>query len=296
MIAQVTGPPGAGKSYYAVRKASEALEQGKVVVTNFQMREDWVERVVRHHPRRWMFPWRRKKMIANWKPNFMQVEDMSQLNRIRLQGEGEGRGVVVLDEGHRFLNSRQWNDEGRKEAVDFFTLHRKLGWDVYLITQDAANLDKQVRNLFEYHVRLKNLKRLRILGIPVVPFNLFLAVWDWHGIRTVTVGRKPVKREMYRLTWRAKLYDSYGIPGEEGKMPADAIIMPPLPPASAAAPPEAATTTASAASEGGAPDAGANRRRRWLRWPRRREALLGAIATGLLIVQQNGGVAGGGLF
>src|SRR3954453_9762913 len=48
MIRLVTGPLGTGKSYYAVRKAVASLREGKMVATNFDMREDWVDQTVRH--------------------------------------------------------------------------------------------------------------------------------------------------------------------------------------------------------------------------------------------------------
>lgn len=287
MIALVTGTPGAGKSYYAVRQAVEALEQGKVVVTNFQMQADWIERVVQHHPRRWLFPWRKTKMIDQRRRLHYEVRDMSELCRVRIEGEGEGRAVAVLDEAHRWLNSRLWSDDGRIEAVEWFTLHRKLGFDVYLITQDPKNLDKQIRDLPEYEIRLKNLKRLRILGLPIIPFNLFLAVWSWSGYRGTMP--KPVKREIYRLSWRAKLYDSMGIPGAEGLMPENAILLPPGGPGSGAE--DDGATPPSGARDGAPED---EKQRPGTRW-----GLVGfgaAVALILLIVQQNWGLGSAGLF
>ena len=44
MLVLVTGTPGAGKSYYAVRTALGALEAGKFVATNVQLTDDWAER------------------------------------------------------------------------------------------------------------------------------------------------------------------------------------------------------------------------------------------------------------
>lgn len=295
MIAQVTGPPGAGKSYYSVRKASGALERGKFVVTNFAMTPGWIETCVRKHPRMKVMRWQRKKRLDKWSRNYLQVADMAELNRVRLGGEGESRGVVILDEAHRFLNSRQWNDEGRAGAVDFFTLHRKLGWDVYLITQDAANLDKQVRHLFEYHIKLKNLKRFRLLGVPIFPFNWFFAVWFWHGVKTPGV-QKAVKRESYRLNWRAKLYNSMGIPGEEEAGPPENVIWLPAEPAAPRAGEKGVTTTRPGGAGGGS-TAEQAMRRRWSSLAGRRRLLgLSGVAAGLLILQQNMGGSGAGLF
>ncbi len=48
MIRLVTGPLGTGRRYYGVRKAAQAMREGKLVATNFDMTPDWVDRVVRH--------------------------------------------------------------------------------------------------------------------------------------------------------------------------------------------------------------------------------------------------------
>ncbi|MFN8131542.1 MAG: zonular occludens toxin domain-containing protein [Solirubrobacteraceae bacterium] len=56
--------------------------------------------------------------------------DLQELFRVRMPGRREGRGVMVLDEAHNWMNSRLWKDTDRLELVRFFSQHRKLGWDV----------------------------------------------------------------------------------------------------------------------------------------------------------------------
>jgi adenosyl cobinamide kinase/adenosyl cobinamide phosphate guanylyltransferase len=243
-ISLVTGPLGTGKSFYAIRKAVDSLESGKVVITNFPMSPDWTDRVVDRHPVRWVIPGRRRKLKAKWRASTMVVPDIATLVRIRLKGVGEGRGVVILDEVHRWMNSRTWKDEDRLKIVEWFSLSRKLGFDVYLITQDSKNVDRQVRDLFEYHIQLANIKRFKVLGIPVMPFNLFLAIWQWHG-----AGKAIVKRECYRLNWTKSLYDTMGVSAFGlDREPDDVIRLPrPLLPA-----PSPTTASASATSAEGA--------------------------------------------
>ena len=117
---------------------------------------------------------------------------------------------MVLDEAHNWL-IRTWDaDESgqsltkseavanRLKIVRLFSQHRKLGWHVDLITQDEANLDRQVRGLFEYHVHQKNLKKYKLLGIiRIVPVNVFVAVTTWHdneksklGVETFLLNKK----------------------------------------------------------------------------------------------------------
>jgi hypothetical protein len=171
--------------------------------------------------------------------------ELGELFSLRLRGRGEGRGVMVLDEAHYWLNARNWGADDREAIVTFFTQHRKLGWDVYLIVQDAEMIDKQVRRLIEFHVELKNLRRVKVcLGLlPLSPVNLFLANWWWHGMRHV----KPVKRELNRLTWQRRLYDTTQLHhGIEQDGDADALWLP-------RQPDDAGALAASASESAGAP-------------------------------------------
>jgi zona occludens toxin len=205
MIVLVTGPPGAGKSLYALRQLGDALDRGKPVATNVELaagaaatvaRSNWARRILRRVPR----------ATARIERQVYVSSSLVDLFSVRLRGRGEDRGVMVLDEAHYWLNARNWSSGDREAVVTFFTQHRKLGWKVFLVVQDAEMIDKQVRSLIEYHVHLRNLKKAKVLFglLPASPVNLFLAVWTWHGIRG-----KPVKRELYRLSWHRRLYDTF---------------------------------------------------------------------------------------
>lgn len=217
IIRLVTGPLGTGKTYYGVRKAVEAMERGKVVVTNFAMEPDWVDQVVRKG-KVFKHSARVDERVERFDRRYYRVESLPELMRLRIRPEApfaferkpgewvlkEGAGVVLLDEAHRWMNARGWTEEGRKEILEFFALARKLGWHVYLIAQRAENLDVQVRELFEDHIHLNNLRRsVRVLGLPVVPFNFFVASWRNHAYPD-----EVVKYERYRLRWIKRLYDT----------------------------------------------------------------------------------------
>lgn len=257
MLVLVTGTPGAGKSYYAVRKMLDAVEGGRYVASNVALVDGWAESFARSHPLRWLMPGRRAGLAREWGARTFVSPDLGELFRVRMPGRREGRGVMVLDEAHNWMNSRLWKDTDRLELVRFFSQHRKLGWDVYLITQDANNIDRQVRSLFEYHVTLRNLKRFKLAGIPLLPVNLFLAIWKWNG-----AGGAVVKRETYRLNSTAKLYDTLATSHGLAEDVEDAIWLP-RPPASSPAP-EPAVSVASSRLPAAAPsgDAAADEPRR----------------------------------
>jgi hypothetical protein len=268
MIRLVTGPLGTGKSYYGVRKAVESLRQGKLVATNFDMVEDWTDQVVRRGRIR-----KRSAKIneraERFSRRYYRIHTMQQLRELRIRPQApwakeirpgkwvlkEGSLVVLLDESHRWMNARSWSREGREELLEFFALARKLGMEIYLIAQRAENLDVQVRELFEDHIRLNNLRRsARVLGIPVIPFNFFVAGWRNHAYPD-----EVVKTERYRLGWEKRLYDTmdtvsftegqkaqdsalwlpreaHDLPTDEGTTPAPPASLPPAPAGAAPVP------------------------------------------------------------
>jgi hypothetical protein len=223
MLQLVTGPPGTGKTYRSVRKHLEALQSGHYVATNVRLHDGWAESFAREN-----YIDRFLELFVKGKPRIhrkaVQYEertfisgDLDELFALRLPKcekckgckqhkscQREGRGLMILDEAHEWLNARMWDidhtglklsrDEAvqnRLKVVKFFALHRKLGWNVDLVTQSEKRLDNQVRDNFEYHTHLKNMRKFKIWGLfPVVPFNWFWAITDWHASGGERVGIK----------------------------------------------------------------------------------------------------------
>lgn len=208
VISLVSGPPGCGKTYGALRAIATALRKDQWVATNVSVDVEAIGEYV----------WRSKGVgfrIANDKDLFLErlrasvieVETVGELDALVLPGSGESRGLAVLDEAQTFLNARMWKDEGRSEAVRFFTQHRKRGWDVLLISQFTEAIDRQVRSLAETDVMLRNAKNFRVGGIKIFPGNVFIAQHQWAGHQ-----RLVIKREWYRLDRTlAKCYDTHQI-------------------------------------------------------------------------------------
>lgn len=233
MITVLTGAPGHGKSYTSVKMIDEFVHEGKSVVTNVPLRSDFAEQMAIHHT---VFGRLRKKTVerkARVIASKVHVcEDLSEIMKVRFDGKGEGRGKVVIDESHREMNVRgsrsAKSEEGKKrrEVVAYISGHRHYGADVVLITQAFANLDLQVRNLFEFHAEVRNFRRLPIIGLIALLFpgrNLFVRATVWNDRAKTKAGLS-----VYGLSKRlANLYDTHSL--VETDWPDDVIVLPSAP-------------------------------------------------------------------
>ena len=197
-----------------MRLIAASVLAGKFVATNVRLVDDWPERIAKTTTLRFM-PRRRRLRCAQWRRRVIYVEDLDDLARVRLSTLGhekdlEGRGIAVFDEAGEALDSRDWNTdkERRKSQNRFAHQHRKLGWDVYFVCQEAEQIDTRVRGMAEFEIQLRNLKKFRVCGVRLFPFNFFIAIWHWHAGR----ARDISKREFFKLNkGLARLYNTHQI-------------------------------------------------------------------------------------
>lgn len=230
MITLVTGSPGHGKSYAAVRKIDEGVSKGIPIATNVPLREDWAEVMARNHT---FLSSRRPDVVAEKAARYRRLvfvsNDLNEIMRVRFQGDSEGRGWVILDEAHRWMNTRAWDQSPgltRSEAiaqrlavVGYCSAHRHYGADVWLISQDAANIDSQVRSLYEFHTETRNMKRTPFFS-AVFRFNLFLVTTHWND-----KARSKAGVTLYGLNKQiAALYHTHAL--QYLDWPDDAIVLP----------------------------------------------------------------------
>jgi hypothetical protein len=208
----VTGPMGAGKSLYAVRRIVDGVTSGRYVVTNVELMPDAFDRIARHVTR--ITPWADRRHLARRLSSYYVYEtDLHEAMRYRLPpGREEGRGFFIWDEGHNDLNNRSWRDEGRSEILAWGTQLRKLGFIGWLLTQHADNTDAALRRVANFHIRLQNQReQTRVLGMRVSPWPLFLAYWYPAHIGLAGARISPAKIERYFLGWHRHLYDTLGL-------------------------------------------------------------------------------------
>lgn len=217
MIQIIQGTPGSGKSAVATVDMLEFLRSGGVVACNYSLVPGWHYKLasMNWHVRLGFRDrdelaeryWKRAFKIGTSDTLYQLSDRLKELVPPDKDGRlKEGSGRLYLDEAQLLFNSRTWQKNAR--FIEFFTQHRKLGWDVYLIAHSAEMIDSQIRMLIEYEARLRNLRKVKVFGfIPVSPVPCFLSIVRYAGI---SAGAGTVAwRRLYRLNKTfASLYDS----------------------------------------------------------------------------------------
>ncbi len=174
MIEFYSGTPGSGKSYHAVLRMVQKLRRSShnTVISNVAMDFSSVKGC-----RGQFYYVPNETLTVDYLIEFArQHHDFT--GNVK---EVEGQTLVVIDECQVFFNPREFSKKDRLPWVNFFTMHRHLGFNFILISQFDRLVDRQIRNNFEYevaHRKCNNYKFLALLPIPV-----FLAIEKWYGCK-----------------------------------------------------------------------------------------------------------------
>lgn len=222
MIRVVTGTPGTGKTCYAVLEIADALSAGKCVATNVALSADFARSVARRNPRNLL---RLDRKAAELAARVAVLEEPEQLRLVWPSDRREGQTLVVIDEAHALLDSRDYRASDRQDWITWLTQHRKLGLDILFVVQHFEMLDTNVRRLVEWEVRLRDLRRARAYGFPV-PIPLTVGHWYWIGMK------KPQRTQTYSPRRAYGLFDTTAtLHGVSRAQPPGAIVLPALAPA-----------------------------------------------------------------
>lgn len=228
------GTPGSGKSAVAVARAIAHLRRGGVVAANFRLVDGWAAKCASMDKLcivlrvlSLVLPWffrtlyhaRFNSLASSFHSRFSYVSSVTAIMSLKPKESAvwfektvkgkyqEGQGLLLLDECQLIFNSRKY--EKNFKWIEFFTQHRKLGWDVILIAHDIEMIDKQIRPLCEYESRFRNLQKVRVplLGLPLSPIPFFVVITRYAGLGA---GASTVhSRAGFPLPlWAAQLYDS----------------------------------------------------------------------------------------
>lgn len=182
MIRAISGNPGGGKSYYAVKLlGDELIETDRIIVTNIVLKPLGVIEYLAKKGRSDINFYERVVLIGNdncrinkaeydddylrafWRfrtpdlilPEISDKEAKEGGVRPSMDTFG-GRGVhYFLDEVHEFLNSREWRSVG-PIILWYMAKHRHFGDDVTWITQHIPNVDSQFRSVTQEYIYCRN--------------------------------------------------------------------------------------------------------------------------------------------
>lgn len=195
MIEIYEGRLGGGKTYYAVRRMMEYMAAGGHVSSNIHLKWDKVCEYVLNK-----YSW---KLVPE-QYLFLDDDQICLFHRHTPCGSFEQPSLVVIDEAHIWLNSRDWSQQSR-ELLTFLTQSRHCFTDIIFISQAALNCDKQIMRLVQYIWRFRDMKKYRIAGIGVGwPLNQFLRVqFDQDGTTVLDSVFEWKEKAIYEL------YDSF---------------------------------------------------------------------------------------
>jgi len=205
-VYSVEGKLGTGKTKFAVWRAQLAHLEGRRVASNVDLK---LEHFTKYQ--------RSSYVRLPDKPTAFDLESMGHGNPDSY--DEDKNGVLILDELGTWLNSRSFQDKGRAPLLDWLIHARKLGWDVYLIVQDANMIDRQVREaLIEYQCKCMRMDKVRI---PLIG-GLLRDLVGLFGVKggylprfhlvAARLGSGPnavvSERWQYRGDWLHKAYDT----------------------------------------------------------------------------------------
>lgn len=99
----------------------------------------------------------------------------------------EGAIRLFIDEAQIIFGNRDWRAADRADWIRFFTQHRKLGYDVYIIAQNHEMIDKQIRSLVEYEVMHRKVNNVgwvgKLFAVCALGHPVVCAVTRWYGMK-----------------------------------------------------------------------------------------------------------------
>lgn len=165
----ITGKTGQGKGLISMALIADYLTKGRVVATNMDI-----------YPEHFKNPYNDKTRIIRL-PDYPTAEDIKALGFGASAGvvDEDEFGLLMLDEGATWLNSRDWNSPGRREFNDWLVQRRKYLWNVAIQIQSLESMDAQARRSVISH-------EMRAVKINTVHIPILSAV-----IKELTGQRYP---------------------------------------------------------------------------------------------------------
>lgn len=198
MIYLYSGTPGSGKSLYSAYEICDRLKYKKRVIANFNINFAYFKKKAESAKR--YFTYCDNSELT---PEFL-VEFAKQNHK---EGK-ESQTVIIIDECSILFNPREWDKGDRLKWIVFFQQHRKLGYDVILITQNDRLIDRQIRSFIETEYKYRRVKNYKLFGavLDLLSGGLFIRVEYWYGTRL------RCSSQWFRLNKRkSSIYNTFDI-------------------------------------------------------------------------------------
>lgn len=195
-ISLYSGTPGSGKSMHATKRIQLSLKRGrKPIIANYRINP-------------------KAKNVKNFTyidnfeltPDFLYTFANDYWHNTKY-GFREDWILLIIDEAQLLFNSREWNKKNRMDWLQFFSQHRKFGYEIIMIAQFDRMLDRQIRCLIEYEVKHRRLGNFGTKGKIAALFcggELFVCVTLFYALKEkISVEVMRNSKAVFRL------YDSY---------------------------------------------------------------------------------------
>jgi zona occludens toxin len=190
MIYLYTGTPGSGKSCHTMKDIIFKLQHGGNVIANFPVDISKIKKVT--------------GKFVFMPDKDLTVKFLKDFARENHKKGKESQTLLIFDEAQSTFNSREYQRSDRKDWNMFFSLHRHIGYNVILITQNDRLLDRQIRCLVEYEIKHRKINNFKFGSL--LPFKIFACIQYWYG------AREKMGVEFFRYKkFYSKLYDSYAL-------------------------------------------------------------------------------------
>lgn len=193
MINLYTGTPGSGKSLHAAKDIYYRLLLKRNVIATFDINTDFISK-------------NGKKKIGDFTYVDIYALSVDFFKSYAFENHKpnkESQTLVFIDECQLIFNSRLFNNRDRMGWIQFFTQHRKYGFDFILITQFDRLIDRQIRCLVEFEYKHLKMNHNGFIGM-LLPVSLFAVKKYWYCIKEFIEGTAFFYDKKI-----AKIYDTY---------------------------------------------------------------------------------------
>lgn len=192
MVILYTGTPGSGKSYHATNLVHRATKRKTNIIANFVVN----------------LPEKQQPYFFFLDNKQFKVDRLIEFSREHHKENKESQTIIIIDEASTMFNANSSTEKGREKWIKFFSQHRKLGYDIILISQNDRMLDRQVRANIEYHYIHRKLSNFGLKGF-IIRFLLhkeFVCVHQWYTIK------ERLGAEYFRIRKKiAASYDTFSL-------------------------------------------------------------------------------------